>query len=266
MRGFRKRARERRLRAIGQRRMTSAGASQRVDPQRLNFHRLADARRDHAAVDARIHPRELHAGDAAREQAVVVHPDAEARARPRSRRGSRTWQPSAARALTRPAAPRRGIRGRRSTNHNDASTELNSGAPPWSGKRLGSMPSDTVSAHASRIDRGDVVAPAREHQSAHGDERVAAPVGEPRKAGDDRVAAVAADDERFGGAIERRQCPAPAGLPILHSRGRSALRRRRDVRPRATPSTASRCDRSKVNVPGAPRSSMWSSPRAASSR
>ncbi len=35
----------------------------------------------------------------------------------------------------------------------DASTELNSGASPWSGKRLGSIPSETAPAHCRRMDR-----------------------------------------------------------------------------------------------------------------
>jgi hypothetical protein len=39
------------------------------------------------------------------------------------------------------------------TNQSEASTALNSGASPRSGKRLGSMPSETASVHCSRISR-----------------------------------------------------------------------------------------------------------------
>ena len=43
---------------------------ERVQPERLNFHRLADTRRDLAAIDARVHPGELLTVFAGREQAV----------------------------------------------------------------------------------------------------------------------------------------------------------------------------------------------------
>ena len=75
--------RERDLRPVGRvapARLTRRRDTQRIDPQRLHLHRLADARRDLAPVDARVHPRELHARRTGGEQAVVVHADAEARA------------------------------------------------------------------------------------------------------------------------------------------------------------------------------------------
>lgn len=57
-----------------------AGNPQRVEPERLNFHRLSNARRDDAIADARVHPRELLAGNTGRKEPVAIHPDPEARA------------------------------------------------------------------------------------------------------------------------------------------------------------------------------------------
>src|SRR6266545_5355584 len=39
------------------------------------------------------------------------------------------------------------------TNQSEASTALNSGCPPWSGNRFGSIPSDTVADQAIRMSR-----------------------------------------------------------------------------------------------------------------
>src|SRR5439155_9322633 len=52
-------------------------------------------------------------------------------------------------------------------------------------------------------DRAGVVEPARrEAEAAERDERVPSPVGEPRVAGDDRLAAPAPDEIGVGGAVE----------------------------------------------------------------
>src|SRR5207249_5108151 len=53
--------------------------------------------------------------------------------------------------------------------------------------------------------RGDVMATARQHETAHRDQRVAAPVGEPGKTGHDRMALPTANDIRLRRAIERRK-------------------------------------------------------------
>src|SRR6266487_2973559 len=50
---------------------------ERVQPERLNFHWLANTRSDLAAIDTRIHPGELLAVFASREQSVSIGPDAE---------------------------------------------------------------------------------------------------------------------------------------------------------------------------------------------
>src|SRR5439155_14696951 len=52
-----------------------AGA-QRVEPQRLDLDRLADARRHDVIADPRVHPRELEARLAGGEQAIVIEADA----------------------------------------------------------------------------------------------------------------------------------------------------------------------------------------------
>ncbi len=49
--------------------------AQRVDPQRLDLHRLADAGGDHPVAHLGIHPGELHAGNPCPQQAIGVHPD-----------------------------------------------------------------------------------------------------------------------------------------------------------------------------------------------
>ena len=65
------------------------------------------------------------------------------------------------------------------------------------------MPSDTAPAHSTRISRRVVESAGRQAQTAQRDERVAAPVGEPRVAGDDRPARAAAHEVRVGRALER---------------------------------------------------------------
>src|SRR5262245_45488253 len=56
------------------------GSAEGVQPERLDFDRLSDAWGNHTVADARVHPGELHAGDAGRQQAVHVHPDPESSA------------------------------------------------------------------------------------------------------------------------------------------------------------------------------------------
>src|ERR1019366_4742705 len=53
---------------------------ERVEPQRLDLDRLADARRHHPVADFRIHPGELHAGLAGCDESVVVAMNPVARA------------------------------------------------------------------------------------------------------------------------------------------------------------------------------------------
>src|SRR5262245_56707555 len=50
-----------------------------VEPQRLNFHRLSDTWCDLMAIDSRIHPSELLAVLASREQSIAIGADAKAR-------------------------------------------------------------------------------------------------------------------------------------------------------------------------------------------
>ncbi len=51
------------------------GEAQGVDPERLDLHRLSDARRDDPVADLRVHPGELDPGDASRQQAIGVRAD-----------------------------------------------------------------------------------------------------------------------------------------------------------------------------------------------
>src|SRR6266550_5507060 len=53
---------------------------QGIQPQRLNFHRLADAWRYNPVAHLGVHPCELHARNARREQPILIHVDAVARA------------------------------------------------------------------------------------------------------------------------------------------------------------------------------------------
>ena len=56
------------------------GCAEGVQPERLDFDRFSDARCDHTVAHPRVHPGELHARDASRQQAVRVHPDPESSA------------------------------------------------------------------------------------------------------------------------------------------------------------------------------------------
>src|SRR5690349_4651874 len=53
---------------------------ERVEPQGLDFHRLADARRDHPVADLDVHPRQRHTRRSRGEQPIAVEPDTVARA------------------------------------------------------------------------------------------------------------------------------------------------------------------------------------------
>ena len=136
------------------------------------------------------------------------------------------------------------------TNHSEASTALNSGVSPRSGKRLGSMPSDTVAGPCRENRRGGREVRARERQSAHRDERVASPIGEPRIAGDDRMPALAAHD------VRRRRRAASGGSGVRRAASRTRIRAASAAAsapmpsPARSTSTASSAARSKVKVPG----------------
>ena len=56
------------------------GDAQRPIPQRVDFHGLADTRRDHVIADARVHPGQLHPWLASAQQSVVIRFDAVPRA------------------------------------------------------------------------------------------------------------------------------------------------------------------------------------------
>ncbi len=54
--------------------------AQRVDPERLHFDRLANARGHDPVADLRIHPRQLHAWHSRAQQTVVIGTNVETRA------------------------------------------------------------------------------------------------------------------------------------------------------------------------------------------
>ena len=56
------------------------GCAEGVQPERLDFDRFSDARCDYTVAHPRVHPGELQARDASRQQAVRVHPDTESSA------------------------------------------------------------------------------------------------------------------------------------------------------------------------------------------
>ena len=150
------------------------------------------------------------------------------------------------------------------TNQSEASTALNSGGPPESGKRLGSIPSR----HGLRPAQQDLarrVEPAGGQADARQrDERVASPVGKPWIAGDDGRARPARDEIRVGRTIERRgECSPSRAFRFSHAfkvRGGGGPRRLRwsgRAVPRRPP------DRSGT-LRGSARSSTASSPRSCS--
>ena len=187
--------------------------AQRVEPEGLHLDRFADARRDHAVADLRVHPGELHPGHAGGEEPVGVHADAVARA------GAVTGddpadgvlqqllvgrsQRDAARAgrleqlVRRDHVPERGI---------DRVVF-----------RLFARVREAVWHHAfgyrRRPGQQDVArqlqAAGQAHEAAQRDEGVAPPVGEPGIAGDDGPAGAAAHHVSVGRALERRPEAAP---------------------------------------------------------
>jgi len=98
------------------------------------------------------------------------------------------------------------------TNHSDASTALYSGASPRSGKRFGSMPSDTLPDHAVRI----ACATARRPRASVRP-RIAMNVSRPQSVNHGYPAmivlpAAAAHEILLRGAGERRERQAPLDL------------------------------------------------------
>ena len=198
--------------------MALARQAQRVDPERLHFHRLADARRDHPALDARVHPRQLRAGDTAREEAVVGHPDGEPRAAGVAVEDGRRRPEE--------AVAHRG-RGRRRLQELVDDDHVPERRVDCVVLGCFTMVGEAIGQHAFRYRRApgqqdglrEGVPSAREGESAQRDERVATPVAEPRIAGDDGGAVGAPCEVRVGRAVERRPCRTPRGFLRVHARG-----------------------------------------------
>ncbi len=210
-------------------------ARQRVQPQRLHLDRLADPRRHHPVADLGVHPRELDAGHAARQQPIGIGADAVARAAEvalddggdgRAQRGAIGGVEGAGAGVGRlhqvadtGHEPQRGVDG------------VVLGLAPTVGKAVRQHALRDHAAPLQENRSGDVDAPRRQAQPAQGDERVTAPVGEPGIAGDDRPTAAASHEVGVGGPGQRRrEGGAPDALGLEPGRGRRRRRRRRQRR------------------------------------
>ena len=178
--------------------------AERVEPERLDLDRFALPGRDGAAVDPRIHPRERLAGRAPLEEAVFIHADAVARA---------------------PDVPRDdvGEDGVEALDEGDVTRGRHMGPDGLEvperrvdGVVLGGLVSSArvrkpVGQHALAHVPGELEEDVprdrgttrRERKARQGDHRVAAPVREPRVAGDDAAPAPPGDQEPVRGARER---------------------------------------------------------------
>ncbi len=189
-----------------------ADDAQRVVPERLHLDRLAGARRHDAPVDARVHPGELLARLARREEAVHVAADAEARA---------AQVPLDDLDEARVDLPAERVVARRLVVGADGLDEPE-GAVDVVVLGLGPLVGEAVRDHAAvdvareRLeDRpGGVEPPGGEEETGERDHRVAPPVGEPRIAGDDRPPLAAPRDEPVGGAPEDAQGAAVGAGPL----------------------------------------------------
>jgi hypothetical protein len=180
---------------------------QRVEPQRLNLHRLANSRRDFAAVHASVHPGQLHARLSRREQTVDIGVDVVPRALCISLDDlvNRALQACAIRTadnggvylieqiVDRDDEPQRRVDG--------VEFRLFAGiGEPIRQHAVGdgTCPFEQDVSRLSQPSRRDA-------QTADRDERVSAPVGEPRITGHDSASAAPAYEIRVRGAIEWRR-------------------------------------------------------------
>jgi hypothetical protein len=197
---------------LGQTRKTphpSAGQTQRVHPQRLHLHRLADARRHHPVAHLGVHPGELHAGLAGAQQAVGVGADAVPRAAGVAvqHRIHRRGEPRVLGAAQRPPGAGGGVLELVGGHH-----EPERGIDGVELRRLARV-REAVRQHAlrdaARPLEQDVArrldAAGGEAEAPHRDEGVAPPVGEPGIAGEQRAAAVALHEVGVGGPFEGRR-------------------------------------------------------------
>ena len=107
-------------------------------------------------TDLGVHPRELDAWLARREQAIARRSDAVVRT---ARVGAQDRVDSSGKHVANASVDDAGPAGGRlqrasctsTMNHNDASTELNSGCPPFPGNVFGMTPSESRPAHSLRI-------------------------------------------------------------------------------------------------------------------
>ncbi len=206
-------------------RVQAAGDAQGVQPERLDLDRLADPRRDRAAVDARVHPGELRARLAGRDQAVLATVDPVARALREAADDGEDGSLDARPLLG--DVDERAARGREIRVGRDDVEERGVDRVVLG---LGAAIGEAVRQEAVLHDAGpreqDVArvleAAAAQAEAAQRDERVAAPVAEPRVAGDDGAPFAARDEVRIGRALEPAlEVPAAAllfGAQTSHQR------------------------------------------------
>ena len=246
--------------------VNALGDPERVEPERLDLDRLADARRHDPVADLGVHPGELHARLAGGEQAVVVERGCRSacRARSPSRIACDRRRASALRSRG-GALPARGLDGARGIVHGDDVPErrvdrVELGRVALVGEAVGQHPLGDRPGPLEQ-DRPRFVEPAgREAEPAQRDERVAAPVGEPRIAGDDGLARAAPHDVRVGGALSGESRTARRRALLRRGAARAKVSARR--RPGGSASGGAehehgvaRREIASVKTPGAARSS-----------
>ncbi len=189
----------------------AAADAKRVQPERLDLDRLPDPRCDDPVAHLGVHPGELDAGLACREQPVVVGADAVSSTSSVARQNRLDGVLEQLAVSLRDAlrelekivdghhVPERGVDG----------VEL----------RCLAVVREAVRQHALRHRTGPleknrtrvVESTRRETEAAERDERVASPVGEPRVARDDRLSAPAPDEVSVRGPVKAsREAPAPS--------------------------------------------------------
>ncbi len=194
---------------------------ERVQPQRLDLDRLADPGRHHPVADLGVHPGQLHAGHARGEQTVLVHLDPVAGA------GAIAGHDPADRGAQRGHGRRRHRRARRLQElvHRDHVPERGVDRVELGHVARIRKP---VRDHALRDGlrpgeqdvMGELETVRQGHEAAQGDEGVAAPVGEPGVARDDRPAMAPLHDIGIGRLLQGcREALAPPRLEVGQAGG-----------------------------------------------
>ena len=184
-----------------------------VEPQHLDLDGFADPRRHDTVTDFGIHPGKLGSWTAASQQAVVVDANAEARAvtvAGQDRR-DRRFEPRLIARVERILMAAARLQELADGNHKPQRgvDGVVFGHVAFVRKAIGEHSFGNGAGPGEQNPPG-VVQPAEgQGEPAHGDERIAAPIGEPRIPGQDRLAMTAVDEIGVGGGFQRsRESPA----------------------------------------------------------